>query len=382
MIDRVIEKSLKRHFFKAKSILLLGARQVGKTTLLRSIANTQSASVEWINADNPEDRALLNGINSDRAKQLFKPGTLVIIDEAQRLENTGLTLKIIHDACPEVQLVATGSSAFELTDKAREALTGRKWTYHLFPLSVEELANENGAVALIRTLETRLIYGSYPDVVNRAGEEDRVLLELANDYLFKDVFAMGDIRKPEYLDKLIKALAFQIGQEVSYRELASLTGLDKETVDRYIQLLEQAYVVFRLPSFARNLRNELKRSRKIYFYDVGIRNAVIQQFAPLEIRNDVGQLWENFLLAERIKFLNNHAIRAKMYFWRTHQQQEIDYIEERDSVLTAYEFKWNDKRKVRLPRTFKGAYPESGFEIVSRNNFLDLLLPSKELQDV
>ena len=302
MIERILENVIQSRFFTGKTILLLGARQVGKTTLIREIQKKYPEKAIWMNGDNPEDRELLNHINGSRAKELFSPRVLLIIDEAQRLKNAGLTLKIIHDNCQGIQMVATGSSSFELTDKIKESLTGRKWSFRLFPFSFEELANNFNKLELIRLLETRMIYGSYPEVINQAGNETEVLLELISDYLYKDIFGLKEIRKPDILEKLVKALAFQVGNQVSSRELASLVQADKETVERYLYLLEEAFIIFRLPSFSRNLRNELKRSKKIYFNDTGIRNAVINQFNPLALRNDTGALWENLMIVERKKF--------------------------------------------------------------------------------
>jgi len=375
MIARQLHSVIREKWFSGKTILLLGARQVGKTTLLKSLLENTPERIEWINGDNPQDRALLNQMNSDRAHKLFPKGTVVVIDEAQRLENSGLTLKIIHDACPGIQLIATGSSSFELSDKLNESMTGRKWTYKLYPVSVGELQEHIGYFQLEKNLETRLLYGSYPDVINRAGSEKEALLELTSDYLYKDVFALQTLRKPEKLEKLVQALAFQIGNQVSYRELAQITGLDKETVERYIWLLEEAFIVFRLPSFSRNLRNELKKSRKIYFYDLGIRNAVIQKFSPFGLRDDIGQLWENFLIVERYKYLEYSRTFVDRYFWRTKQQQEIDYLEEADGVLHAFEFKWSAKKIKRLPKTFTTTYPEAKVTHITRENYIDFVAP-------
>ena len=310
MITRTLEYLIYSRFFTGKTILLLGPRQVGKTTLMKKLQQKHNDKTLWLNADNPEDRELLNRINASRAKQIFSSGMLVIIDEAQRLKNSGLTLKIIHDNCPEIQLAATGSSSFELTDKIKESLTGRKWTYKLFPISFEELAKHTNNFELIRSLETRLIYGSYPEIINQAGSEKEVLFELVSDYLYKDIFSIKEIRKPDILEKLVKALAFQVGNQVSNRELANHIQADKETVDKYIYLLEEAFVIFRLPSYSKNLRNELKRSKKIYFFDNGIRNAVINQFNPLSLRNDTGALWENLMISERLKN-NEYKINKK-----------------------------------------------------------------------
>ncbi len=373
MIKRTLHLVIDKYLFTGKTILLLGPRQVGKTTLLKEISKQRNNEVIWLNGDDVDDRTFLNGISSLKAKTLFPTSSFIIIDEAQRLENAGLTLKIIHDSCENIQLIATGSSSFELTDKIKESMTGRKWSLKLYPISLEELIEHSGLIDVIRTLETRMIYGSYPEVINNPSHENEILTELVTDYLYKDVFTLKDVRKPDVLEKLVQALAFQIGNQVSSRELANLIKIDKETVDRYIYLLEEAYIIFRLNSFSRNLRNELKRSKKIYFYDTGIRNAVINQFNPLSLRNDTGALWENFMISERIKALEYGQHYRNRYFWRTSRQQEIDYIEEYDGKILAYEFKWNADKKVRVPLPFKKAYPEASYTIVNKDNFYEFV---------
>lgn len=369
MIQRKLFEIISKRLFSGKTILLLGPRQVGKTTLMKRVFEANTDKALWLNADNPDDRELLNAINSSRAIELFQPKTLVIIDEAQRLENSGLTLKIIHDSCPGIQLVATGSSSFELSDKIKESLTGRKWTFTLYPISFQELVEHTNKLELIKMLETRLIYGSYPEIINQAGNEKEILYELISDYLFKDIFRMKEIRKPDLIEKLVKALAFQIGNQVSNRELSNMLQADKETIERYIYLLEEAYIIFRLPSFSRNLRNELKSSKKIYFVDNGIRNAVINQFNMVSLRNDTGALWENLMITERRKYNEYKRIFYNTYFWRTTQQKEIDYLEEADGVLHAYEFKWQAPTKVTPPVTFLSAYPDTDFDIITKENF-------------
>jgi len=375
MIVRTLQDLISSQLFKGKTILLLGARQVGKTTLVRQIQQGNPDKSIWLNADNPDDRELLNNMNTTRAQELFPPGTLLIVDEAQRIENAGLTLKIIHDHCEGIQLIATGSSAFELTDKIKESMTGRKWSYKLFPISFEELIGHTNRIELLKSLETRLVYGSYPEVINRAGSEKEVLNELVSDYLYKDVFRVKELRKPDLIEKLVKALAFQVGNQASSRELGNLVRADSETVERYIYLLEEAYIIFRLPSFSRNLRNELKRSKKIYFYDNGIRNAAINQFNPLALRNDTGALWENLMICERLKQNEYHRHFRNIYFWRTTRQQEIDYIEEYDGRLYAYEFKWQPPKSVQQPKAFLSAYPDATYKIIHRENFWEFVTP-------
>jgi hypothetical protein len=373
MITRTLETVLKDRLFSNKAILLLGPRQVGKTTLIKKINEDYPGKSILLNADNQLDRELLNQINSSRAKELFHEGHLVIIDEAQRLENSGLTLKIIYDNCPGIQLVATGSSSFELTDKIKEALTGRKWTFRLFPVSLEELAVHTNLIEINRLLEVRMIYGSYPEVINRAGMEKEELIELVSDYLYRDLFSLKEVRKPEILEKLVKALAFQVGSQVSNRELSNLVQVDKETVDRYIRMLEEAFIIFRLNSYSRNLRSELKHSRKIYFYDNGIRNAVINQFNPLSLRNDTGALWENLMISERLKRNEYYRNYINSFFWRTTRQQEIDYLEEIDGKLYTYEFKLNPSGRIKPVSSFIEAYPASEFAEIHRENYYDFI---------
>lgn len=374
MIVRTLSDLIKSRLFTGKTILLLGARQVGKTTLMKMLRVSSESNVLWLNGDNPDDRELLENINSSRAREIFPDETLLIIDEAQRIENAGLTLKIIHDSCQKIQLIATGSSAFELTDKIRESLTGRKWTFRLFPISFEELVNHTNRVELIRSIETRLIYGSYPEVINSSGNEKEILNELVSDYLYKDIYRIKEIRKPDIIEKLVKALAFQVGYQVSNRELATMIQVDSATIERYIFLLEEAYIIYRLPSFSRNLRSELKRSKKIYFIDNGIRNAVINQFNPVSLRNDTGALWENLMITERIKMNEYSRQFRNSYFWRTTRQQEIDYIEEYDSKLFAFEFKWQSQKSVKPPSTFISAYPDVTFKVISRDNFWEFAI--------
>jgi len=372
MIKRSLTPVILNQLFSGKTIILFGARQVGKTTLLKEVVK-ESSHVIWLNGDNREDAELLNNLNLTRAKQIFPAGSLVIIDEAQRLDNTGLTLKIIHDNCEGVQLMATGSSSFELTDKIKEAMTGRKWSYKLFPISFGEILENTNYPELLRTLETRMVFGSYPDVLNRAGNEKQVLSELASDYLYKDVFALNYLRNSDALEKLVQALAFQVGNQVSFRELSKLVQIDKETVEKYIHLLEEANIIFRLNSYSKNLRTELKRTRKIYFVDNGIRNAVINQFNPIGLRQDVGVLWENLMISERMKYNEYNRLHSNCYFWRTNRQQEVDYLEEYDGRLSAFELKWKSKPNAGFPKSFTNAYPQAKTKIIDKDNFIDFL---------
>jgi hypothetical protein len=373
MIPRLIQNQLINRIGKGKAILMVGPRQVGKTTLLKNIQKEQHQETLLLNCDEPDIRQMLENVTTDQLKAMIGKNTLLMIDEAQKVENIGLTLKLIVDSINQVQVIATGSSAFELRNKTNEPLTGRKFEFNLFPLSIAEMVLYHGKLTENRMLERRLIYGMYPEIVSDLGSEQENLLELINSYLYKDILAFQNIRKPDVLDKLLTGLALQMGQEVSYNEMGQLIGVDKVTIEKYIELLEKCFVVFRLSSFSRNLRNELKKSRKIYFYDNGVRNAILNNFAPLALRQDTGALWENFMVSERIKQNSYNRDYRKSYFWRTQTQQEIDLIEEKDGILYAYEFKWNEKKQARIPKSFSETYPEHRFEVITPANYLEFL---------
>lgn len=372
MIQRLIENNIKNDFNKGKIIVVLGARQVGKTTLFNSIIDDQG-SVLKLNCDDYDDRLDLENKTSTELKNLISNHKVVFIDEAQRVENIGLTLKIIADLKLDAQVLVTGSSSLELSSKINEPVTGRIFEYKLFPLSLSEMARHTSEREENRLLEQRMIYGLYPEIVTNPSDNKRLLTSLANNYLYRDLLSYQGIKKHDVLHKLVRALAFQIGSEVSYNELSNLLGIDKETVESYINLLEKCFVVFRLSSFNRNMRNEIKKGKKIYFYDNGIRNALISNFAPLEMRQDAGALWENFMISERIKrnaYCNDYS---QLFFWRTKQQQEIDLIEEKDGRLFAYEFKWNSKKKSKLPTSFENNYSDIEFKVINRENYWEFV---------
>ena len=371
MITRFIEKRLKSRFFSGKVIVLIGPRQVGKTTLIHDLLKEQDHL--FLNADDPSVKKILTNPNTEQIRNIIGKYTMIFIDEAQRVANIGITLKIIADQFKGVQLIVSGSSAFELGGMINESLTGRKWEYRLFPISWQEFEQHAGYLQAQQQLEQRIIYGMYPDVLNYPEDQAEVLRNLADSYLFKDILALGNLRKPQQLEKLVRALAFQIGNEVSYNELAQLVGIDKNTVSHYITLLEQAFVIYRLGSFSRNLRNEIKTNQKIYFYDTGIRNALIGNFDPFDDRQDKGSLWENFLVMERIKKLQYEQSLAKYYFWRTRQQQEVDFVETNADNVQGYEFKWNPKAKVKRPKTFMQTY-ETDIQVVHRENFSEFVV--------
>jgi predicted AAA+ superfamily ATPase len=374
MVKRLLAKSLQKRLFKGKAILLIGPRQVGKTTLVRQICDELSKKTTWLNGDEADVRELLSDTTSTRLKNIVGTSEIVVIDEAQRIRNIGLALKLITDEISNVQVIAAGSSAFELANEIKEPLTGRKYELQLFPFCFSEMVNDHDLLQEQRLLEHRLIYGYYPEVVNKP-DEAKVILQLITDsYLYKDLFSLQQIKKPMLLEKLVQALSFQIGNEVSNHELAQLIGADNETVERYLDLLEKAFVIFRLSSFSRNLRNELKKSRKIYFWDNGIRNAVIRNYNPMGLRQDGGALWENWLVSERQK-INHYSERLpNKWFWRTHAKQEIDYLEEYNGKLRAWEIKWNEKVKDKIPASFLNAYSDAEVKIIDKKNYQDWLI--------
>ena len=376
-IERDLKAVLDSKIGKGKVLLLIGPRQVGKTTLLKNILTSISSEkkVQFWNCDESNVRQFLSEANSAKLKSFVGNSDFIVIDEAQRVKDIGLTIKLLHDSFPNVQLAVTGSSSLDLSNSINEPLTGRKFEYNLFPFSTNELVNHTSMLEEMRLLKNRLVYGFYPDVVNNPGEEKEILTNIVNSYLYKDVFEFQDIRKSSVIEKLVQALALQVGSEVSFNELGNLLGIDTVTVQRYVDLLEKAYVIFHIRSFSRNVRNELKKSIKIYFYDNGVRNSVISNFSPVELRSDIGALWENFLISERIKNNAYHNKHAKYYFWRTTQKQEIDFIEEVDQNLFAYEFKYNPKKvNSKCPVTFSNNYPNVPFDVITSENYMDFVV--------
>lgn len=373
MIERKLSKVIKEQLFRGKAIILVGSRQVGKTTLLGELVRQSDKRILSLNCDEPEVQTMLTDTNVAKLRTIIGNNELVVIDEAQKVNNIGLTLKLIVDNIKDVQVVATGSSAFELRNQLNEPLTGRKFEYQMFPISSGEIIDTYGLLEEKRTLENRLVYGSYPDIIMHPEEARRYLTELTQSYLYKDVLSLDSLRKPQLLDKLLQALAFQVGSEVSTNELARTLQTDSKTIDKYLDLLEKCYVIFRLGGLSRNLRTELKRAKKIYFYDNGVRNAVIQQFAPVALRNDMGALWENFFIAERMKRNHYSGHYCNSFFWRTTLQQEIDLIEESDGAMTAFEMKWNPSKKVLFSKSFIEAYNVKETVVISPDNYLEYL---------
>lgn len=368
MIKRAQQNSIEK-IFGRKAVVILGPRQVGKSTLLHQLFDANS-NVLWLNGDNQDVRDLFNEFSAEKMRTIMGRNTILALDEAQRIPEIGLKLKIITDQLKDIRLIATGSSSLDLAAGLNESLSGRKREFILLPLSFKELADEHGLLEEKRLLHRRMIYGYYPEVVTTPGEERDILHEIVGSYLYKDILNLDLVAKPDKLTKLIQALAYQIGSQVSSSEISQLIGLDSKTVDRYIDILEKCFVIFRVNSFSRNLRNELKASKKIFFWDCGIRNAVINNFAPLENRSPVenGALWENWIIAERLKYNNILGRRVSPWFWRTKQQSEIDYLEDIDGQLSAYEFKWNQNSRASLPPSFAKAYPDTPFAVITPAN--------------
>lgn len=374
MIRRQLAQNITSGFFKGKALLLFGPRQVGKSTLIETLLNEQELPWAYFSGDEADVREQFSNTTSTRLKLLAGNRSIVFIDEAQRIPDIGLTLKLFTDQLKDIQVIATGSSAFDLSGKVNEPLTGRKYEFMLFPLSFTEMVDHHGLIEEKRMIEHRMIYGYYPEIVSKPSEEKELLKLLASSYLYKDLLLLEQIKKPVLLEKLLKALALQVGSEVNYNELAQTVGADKATIEKYIDLLEKSFVVFRLPALNRNVRNEIKKGKKVYFCDCGIRNAVIGNFSPLINRTDTGALWENYCIAERIKALTYAGKDFKHYFWRTTQQQEIDLIEEQADKMMAVEFKWNANSRVRFPQTFSDNYSNTELKEISPANIETFLL--------
>ena len=372
MYERYLKEIIIKRINSGKAIIIIGPRQVGKTTLIREVLKDHDYL--FLDGDDPKTRTLLNQPNTEEIRRIVGKHKYIFIDEAQRIEGIGLTMKIIIDQFKGVQLFSSGSSSFDLANKLNEPLTGRKWEYRLYPISWEEFENTHGYLHGEQQLENRLLFGLYPDVLNNPGDEVNILRNLLNSYLYRDILANSDIRKPEILDKLVQALALKIGNEVNYSELGQILSVDKNTVSRYIEILEKGFVIFKLGSFSRNVRNEIKTNKKIYFYDNGIRNMIIGNFDPLDIRQDKGALWENFLISERVKQNEYKQSLARKYFWRTKQRQEVDYVEDIGGKIFGFEFKWSQKKSNKLPKTFTDAY-NSENKIITRNNFREYVMP-------
>ena len=374
MIHRILEEKIQPLLGGNKAIIVMGARQVGKSTLLNELLG-ENKNALWLNGDDIDVQNLFHEMSSTRMRALLGNNKFLVIDEAQRIPNIGLRIKLVTDQVPDVQVIATGSSSFELASKVNEPLTGRKREFKMFPLTFKEMVSHSNLLDELRMIPHRLVYGYYPEVVSNPGDEKNTLKELSDSYLYKDILSLDSISKPDKLVRLLKALALQIGSQISYNEIGNMISLDSKTVERYVDILEKSFIIFRLGSFSRNLRNELKASRKIYFWDLGIRNAIIGNLAQIENRTDAGELWENFAIAERLKQNAYQNSFAQSWFWRTQQQKEIDYIEEENGMIHAFEFKWNEhKARTKCPESFSTAYPDALFQVITPKNIEEFLM--------
>lgn len=372
-VNRTLIESLSSNLFKGKVFVIYGPRQCGKTTLVKQLVRRESLNPVFLNGDDDLDQGLFDTVTQSRWTQILGDKKCVVVDEAQKIRNMGRSVKLLVDARPDVQVIVTGSSSFALANTVEEPLTGRKFEYRLFPLSYAELADHFGMQEERKKLELRLIYGSYPEVVTDETAMKATVRLLAESYLYRDVLQYDGIRKPAVLEKLLRALALQCGNEVSIAELAGLLGVSRTTVDSYLKILEQAFIVFPLGSYATNLRKEIKKGAKYYFVDNGMRNAVLNDFTPIAQRTDVGALWENYVVSERMK--RNAAKRAEglPYFWRSADQMEMDYLEVRGAEIRAFEFKWNPKKESRISRAFQNRYPAATIQTITPENY-DLFL--------
>lgn len=376
LIPRYIYPNLVESLQPGKIILLMGARRVGKTTLLKQAEAEFVGTSRFYNCDDPQVRDQFTDISLHQLQQLLKDTDLIIFDEAQRIKNIGITLKLIADELDDKKVLVSGSSSLELANEINEPLTGRKKTFHLYPISFLELSqyHQRDQVKVTSYVNQAMLFGTYPVLFDLGSDQEKTeyLLEITQDYLYKDALEYQNIRNPEQLRKLLTALALQLGNEVSYTELANTVGVDQKTVIRYVDLLEKSYVIFRLPALSRNLRKEINKSRKIYFYDNGVRNALIRNFNAYDLRTDRGAVWENFLIAERIKRDNYLREFKNYYFWRTYDQKEIDFIEEAGGQLRGFEFEWI-KDKLTQPKEFLETYENSSVELVNKNSFVEFV---------
>lgn len=373
MIPRTVLNLINTYLHKKRAIIIYGARRTGKTTILNAIAESIENYL-YVNCDLIDGQNLFDFKNQEQIKLSFSRYNYLLIDEAQRVLDIGIKLKSIIDTLPDLQLIVTGSSALELSNQTNEPLTGRKFEFLVPPLSTKEIYLNDGITSVKGGLEQRLIFGNYPEVYLEKSLSVDIIKEIAGSYLFKDLLIYQDIKRPDLMKKILVALALQLGSEVSLTELAGLVGMDRKTVDKYISLLEQSFVIYRLNSFSRNLRNELKKATKVYFWDNGIRNALINNFTGINARSDVGALWENYFITERRKHLLYQRSSYEQYFWRTTTQQEIDLIEIENGNMRAFEIKWSPKKMVKFPSTFCKEYQDVETNVVNKENYLDFLL--------
>lgn len=376
-LERGIDRVFSKKVLPNKVLILLGARRVGKTAFIKNYLSTiPKGDYLQLNGEDIQDADLLKERSVVNYKRLLANVKLLVIDEAQNIPDIGLILKLIVDTIEDIKVIATGSSVFDLSNKLGEPLVGRKSTIYLFPLAQMEFAKYENFKETTQKIEERLLFGSYPELEQYLDWNDKInyLKEIVNSYLLKDILVYEGIKQSNKIMDLLKLIAFQVGQEVSLQELARQLGISKNTVESYLDLLSKVFVIYKVPGFSRNLRKEITKSNRWYFFDNGIRNAIIANFSRLDSRTDVGALWENYLASERIKYQNYTQKNVTNYFWRTYDQQELDWLEEENGVLRGYEFKWNENRKAKIPTAFAKAYPEATFEVINKGNYLDFIM--------
>ena len=375
-IERAIYGKFIKRLIPNKVLVLLGARRTGKTVFIKKVIENIKEPYLLMNGEDVDASDMLKKRSVENYKRLLGNKKVLIIDEAQKIQEIGIKLKLMVDEIKGIKIIATGSSTFDLNNKLGEPLTGRQYTFNLYPLAQMELSKTETAMQTHSRLEERLIYGSYPELLHKKSAEDKIeyLKEIVSSYLLKDLLVFESIRNSSKLLDLLRLIAFQIGKEVSYHELGTQLGMSKNTVERYLDLLSKVFVIYRVQGFSRNLRKEITKSSKWYFYDNGVRNTLIANHNPVNLRNDIGALWENYLLSERLKYQSYTGMLVNNYFWRTYQQQEIDWIEERGGKLHAFELKWNPSKKVKTPSAWKDGYPKSSFEVITPENYLDWIM--------
>jgi len=371
MIVRKQLDLINEYLFQGKAIILFGARQVGKTSLIKTAVKAKQHL--WLNGDEPDTQVLLENITPSRLQAILGKTRILVIDEAQMISNIGLLIKRLVDSSPEIQVIASGSSAFELADKTKESMVGIKQEIQVFPLSFSEMAAHHSLVYENRLISHRLVYGYYPEVVSNPGKEEKILNDLVDGFLYKDILNLEGVKKASTLQRLVQMLAFRIGSELSYSSLANDLGINRLTVEKYIDILEKNFIVFSLPAFSRNQDNELKKGRKIYFWDNGLRNRIIKKYYPVEFRDDVGALWENFFISERLKKLAHDGKQIDVYFWRNTQQAEIDFLEVENDEIVAYEMKYSPNQKAKFSKSFTGKYSPKYLHVVNNQNYFEFL---------
>lgn len=371
IINRFIFKKVNSQLGRNKAILIFGSRRTGKTVLLNEIFKEVKEDALLLNGEDPSVRDLLENINVKQIKQLLNNKRKLFIDEAQKVVNIGGIVKLMLDELPDLCAVLTGSSAFDMKNQFGEPLTGRKITHYLYPFSQIELSKYETLIDTMENLENKMIFGGYPEVFSYSERNDKIdyLRELVNDYLFRDILTLDHIRQSSKIQDILRMLAFQIGKDVSNEELGRQTGLNRLTVEKYLDLLSKVFIIFKVPGFSKNLRKEITKSNRWYFYDNGVLNTLLTNFSALSRRNDVGRLWENYLVSERVKILSYTGQFVNTYFWRTYDQQEIDWVEEKDGQLTGFEIKWKEE-KIKPPAAWSKAYPESQYKVIHRKNYL------------